>query len=340
MRGGMPSPAYAPAEASVVVLPAPTGVNSRWLALLVLAVTIALSGAATGYSASQLRRGPTDQAVRRAVPQDQHRPLSPARPTVSPAERLPVLVKRPIPITVAVDGGIRQVTTTSRNSSQALAQMGVIVGPADRVFPTAATPLWSGATVRVVRIERTFVTTRVTLPLTSVTMKDPTLPRGMVRTDPGRHGVKVQRFLNTVADGRLVSTTYLSQEVLRRSTPSVTRIGTKVLLASRGQFAGKEIMMMVATAYSPWCCKGVDNATAIGMRAGYGVVAVDPRVIPLRSKLYIDGYGYAIAGDTGGAIKGLRIDLGMDTLRAAKQFGRRGVRVYIIEKGKPKKKKA
>ncbi len=339
MRGGMPSPAYASADGSVVVLPASAGASSRWLALLVLAVTVALSGAATGYSASQLRHTPAVQTVRRVVPQVLHRPLTLARPTTPPADRLPVLVQRPMPVTLVVDGQVRQITTTARNSRQALAQAGVTIGPVDRVFPSAGTALWSGARVRVVRIERTFAVTRLPLPVPSVTKKDPTLPRGMVRTDPGRGGVKLQRFLHTFADGKLVSTTYLSQEVVRQSTPSVVRIGTQVLIASRGQFAGHEYMTMVATAYSPWCCRGVDNATAIGMRAGYGVVAVDPRVIPLRSRLYIDGYGYAIAGDTGGAIKGLRIDLGMDTLRAAKQFGRRAVRVYILEKGKPKKKK-
>lgn len=340
MRGGMPSPAYASADAFVAVLPAPAGASSRWLALLILALTVTLTGAATGYTASHFRGTPAVQTVRRAVPQAFGRPLTLVRPTAAPGDRLPALVHRPMPISVVVDGQVRQIQTRASNSRQALAQVGIILGPADRVFPSAATPLWSGARVRVVRIERKFAVTRVALPALSVSKKDPTLPRGMVRTDPGRHGVKVQRFLNTLADGKLVSTTYLSQEVVRQSTPTVTRIGTKVLLASRGQFAGKEYMAMVATAYSPYCCRGVDSATAIGMRAGYGVVAVDPRVIPLRSRLYIDGYGYAIAGDTGGAIKGLRIDLGMDTLRAAKQFGRRSVRVYIIEKGKPKKKKA
>lgn len=340
MRGGMPSPAYAQADAAVVVLPAPAGGSSRWLALLILTVTVALSGAATGYSASHLRRVPAVQAVRRAVPQVLHRPLTLVRPTVAPADRLPVLVQRPIPLNVAVDGQVRQITTTARTSRQALARMGVTLSSADRVFPSASTPLWSGARVRVVRIERKFTMTRIALPVPSLSKKDPTLPRGMVRVDPSRHGVKVQRFLNTFADGKLVSTTYLSQEVVRQSQPSVTRIGTKIILASRGQFAGHEVMTLVATAYSPYCCKGVDSATAIGLRAGYGVVAVDPRVIPLRSRLYIEGYGYAIAGDTGGAIKGLRIDLGMDTLRAAKQFGRRTVRVYIIEKGKPKKKRS
>jgi 3D (Asp-Asp-Asp) domain-containing protein len=243
-----------------------------------------------------------------------------------------------MPITVAVDGQLRRITTMARTSRQVLAQAGVSLGPADRVFPSPAISLWSGARVRVVRIEREFTTTRIPLPMPAVTRRDPTLPRGMVRTDPGRVGVKVQRFLTTFADGRLVSTTYLSQEVVRHGIPSVTRVGTRVLVASRGQFAGKEYMMLVATAYSPHCCRGVDSATALGLRAGYGVVAVDPRVIPLRSRLYIEGYGYAIAGDTGGAIKGLRIDLGMDTLRAARQFGRRGVRVYILEKGKPKRR--
>ncbi|MGQ0571923.1 MAG: 3D domain-containing protein, partial [Armatimonadota bacterium] len=76
--------------------------------------------------------------------------------------------------------------------------------------------------------------------------------------------------------------------------------------------------------------RGVDGTTAIGLRAGYGVVAVDPQIIPLRSILYIEGYGQAIAGDTGGAIKGHRIDLGFSTAREAYKFGRRPVRVYIL----------
>ncbi len=338
MRGGMPSPAYAAADGSVVLLATQTGASSRWLALLILAVTVALTGAATGYMASQLRATSAGQVVRRAVPQALHKPVSPTRPASASGDRPAAVVRRLMPITVAVDGRLRRVTTTAKTARQVLTQVGVSLRPADRVFPSAATALWSGARVRVVRIERKFTTTRIALPLPAVTRKDPTLPRGMVRTDQGRAGVKVQRFLSTFADGRLVSTTYLSQEVLRAGVASVTRVGTKVLVASRGQFVGKEYMNLLATAYSPYCCRGVDSATAIGLRAGYGVVAVDPRVIPLRSRLYIEGYGYAIAGDTGGAIKGLRIDLGMDTLRAAKQFGRRSVRVYILEKGKPRKR--
>jgi len=64
-------------------------------------------------------------------------------------------------------------------------------------------------------------------------------------------------------------------------------------------------------------CPGCDETTAIGLRAGKGVIAVDPSVIPLRSKLYIPGYGVAIAGDTGGSIKGNIIDLGFDDAKTA-----------------------
>ena len=66
------------------------------------------------------------------------------------------------------------------------------------------------------------------------------------------------------------------------------------------------------------------------------VLSVDPTVIPLGSKLYVQGlngaadYGYAVAADTGGAIKGNRVDLYMDTHSQALQWGRRDVRVYIL----------
>jgi 3D (Asp-Asp-Asp) domain-containing protein len=63
----------------------------------------------------------------------------------------------------------------------------------------------------------------------------------------------------------------------------------------------------------------------------YGVVAVDPRVIPLGTRLFVEGYGSAIAGDTGGAIKGNRIDLCFNSDDEAEKVGRRTVRVLILE---------
>src|ERR1700679_3760653 len=90
-------------------------------------------------------------------------------------------------------------------------------------------------------------------------------------------------------------------------------------------------MTMIATAYTPHCRDGCTGITAMGQRAGRGIVAVDPRVIPLGTRLYIPGYGNALAGDTGGAIVGKRIDLGMETEIEALQWGRRTVTVYVLQ---------
>ena len=57
---------------------------------------------------------------------------------------------------------------------------------------------------------------------------------------------------------------------------------------------------------------------------------MDPRYIPLGTRLYIEGYGHAVAGDTGSAIKGNRIDLGQDTRYSAEKVGRRSVVVHIL----------
>lgn len=94
--------------------------------------------------------------------------------------------------------------------------------------------------------------------------------------------------------------------------------------------SGRKVLTMIATAYCP-LEPGLDYGTASGMRAQRGVVAVDPRVIPLGTRLYVDGYGYAIAGDTGSAIKGNRIDLCFDTLEEVYVFGWRLVTVRILD---------
>ena len=87
-------------------------------------------------------------------------------------------------------------------------------------------------------------------------------------------------------------------------------------------------MIFEATAY---CYTG--NRTATGTWPSRGTIAVDPEVIPLGSKLYVEGYGEGIAEDTGGAIKGEIIDLYMEDRNEALSWGRRQVEVRIIEEG-------
>ena len=109
-------------------------------------------------------------------------------------------------------------------------------------------------------------------------------------------------------------------------------------IIKRGTSRCKKVLNMTATAYTA----GFESTgkrpgdrgygiTATGTKARHGTVAVDPRVIPLGTKLYVDGYGYATALDTGGAIKNNKIDLFYDKLSDAKKFGRRNITVYVLD---------
>ncbi len=107
-----------------------------------------------------------------------------------------------------------------------------------------------------------------------------------------------------------------------------TKIVWKTLDTPDGEIRYWKKMRVYATHYDSHCL-GCNEWTAIGMRAGKGVIAVDPKVIPLRSKVYVPEYGTAVAGDTGGAIKGNIIDLGFDDARIA-GWTARFVDIYLL----------
>lgn len=107
-----------------------------------------------------------------------------------------------------------------------------------------------------------------------------------------------------------------------------TKIVWKTLQTPDGEIKYWKKMRVYATHYDSRC-PGCNDWTAIGMKAGKGVIAVDPSVIKMRSQVYIPGYGKAVAGDTGGAIKGNIIDLGFDDARTA-GWSARYVDIYLL----------
>ncbi len=244
-----------------------------------------------------------------------------------------VIVRRAVPATITVDGRQLHVRSAASTVADTLQRAGIEVGPLDRVIPFLETPLTPNVAIRVVRVVSRTVAERIELPSPITSSPDPTLPRGVVRiVQEGRLGLKERQFKVTLVDGKVVRRELVNEQIVRPALERVVAVGSKVLVAKSGEFAGREYFDMVATAYSPYCCPGVGLRTAIGLQAGYGVIAVDPTIIPLGSYLYIPGYGQAIAGDVGGAIKGLRIDLGFATKHEAVRYGVRTVRVYVLTK--------
>ncbi len=266
-----------------------------------------------------------------------HDRLIPA-PTTPLGTGVAIEIRRAFPVTVLVDGGQRALMTAAATVDELIGdeENGLAVRPRDRVYPAPETALLPGATVRIVRIDTRIITKQERIPYGRVAKPDATLPRGMsLMAQAGRAGTRTRRIAVTTADGVVIDRQDIGTVMTLAPQDQILQVGTRRLFATRGEFEGKEIVHMEATAYAPWTGQGVNDVTAIGMKARYGVVAVDPRIIPLRSELFIEGYGRAIAGDTGGAIKGHRIDLCYNTAREAIRFGRRPVRVYILSSPPP-----
>lgn len=110
-------------------------------------------------------------------------------------------------------------------------------------------------------------------------------------------------------------------------------ISTSAFAATNTYKVAKEITVS-ASAYTFNCtrCSGI-TATGINLKKNPNlkVISVDPKVIKLGTKVYVPGYGYAIAGDTGGAIKGNKVDLYMTSRKAALNWGRKKIKIQILK---------
>ncbi len=172
----------------------------------------------------------------------------------------------------------------------------------------------------------------ITIPKKEVIKEDPETEAGQDTVESeGKDGQLVKVIKVTFFEGKEYSRELVSSE----TTPAEDKVikkGTKIVWRTldtpEGPVQYWKKMRVYATHYDSHCL-GCDEWTAIGMRAGKGVIAVDPRVIKLRSSVYVPGYGKAVAGDTGGAIKGNIIDLGFEDARTA-GWSARFIDIYLL----------
>ncbi|HLO98920.1 MAG TPA: 3D domain-containing protein [Fimbriimonas sp.] len=155
----------------------------------------------------------------------------------------------------------------------------------------------------------------------------------IVKAKEAKDGSITKVYKLTKVEGRVVSKDLVREERIEAQNATY-HIGRAGYQPSRGVSKFKKVrtMTMNATAYEPGPASNGKWAgtTALGIPPRYGIVAVDPRVIKLGSLLYVEGYGMAYAADTGGAIKGNRIDLCFATHAQVYAFGRKKVTVHIL----------
>lgn len=160
-------------------------------------------------------------------------------------------------------------------------------------------------------------------------------PGRLVKAQKGTPGAVIKTYEVFFKGGKPVAKHLLKTEKVEPS-PTIFAMGrsTSGYQSDRGSFIRHKVLTMSATAYDPSPAtigRGATGRTATGRKATYGVVAVDPRVIPLGTLVFVEGYGLALACDKGSAIKGNRIDLCFMSKRTADAFGRRQVRVHILK---------
>lgn len=235
------------------------------------------------------------------------------------------------------DGNKIQITEAAGETVGAvLKNLNIKLGADDVVTPGVNHETKPGMNIVIERVKKEVATKESEIPFEVKKEDDNTMFKGETKVVvKGEKGIKVDTVQYTYVNGEQVSTDILKSEIKKDAVTEVQKVGTKqtqVESALNGRKV-KRVLTMQATAYDPTA----GSRTAMGTRARVGAVAVDPRVIPLGSKLYIESadgfpsYGYATAEDTGGAIKGNRIDLFYATNAQALRFGRRNVKVYILE---------
>jgi len=242
-----------------------------------------------------------------------------------------ISVHRAIPVSVMYQGKTETVTTAKLTAGEVAAAMG-IANPNVKLIPGEDTPVTADMLIKVVAITESLVDRELPVLYPVMRQPDPTLEKGEERViEEGQDGQKRAKIKLIFEDGVQTSEQIVEEHVTAEPKAKVIQVGTRDMVeTSRGDLRFRRIERMEATAYLP-TDGGGHGITASGVPSRNGVVAVDPRVIPLGSRLFIPGYGLALAADTGGDIIGHRIDLCMEDESAAWRFGRRPVKVYVLD---------
>ena len=242
-----------------------------------------------------------------------------------------------IPITL-VDGGVRfELSVPPGTVLDLLRSTIYALGPLDRIENDLAAPLLPGTIVRVVRRTERVDVVEETISAPPIQQPDPELAVGETRLiAEGRDGRAERMYAVRVEDGVVLERRLLSETVLEAPVAATIAVGARPLVLETpfGAVAYSRSLNVLATYYTPATCGKTPDSptygiTATGARATRGVVAVDPRVIPLYSWLYIPGYGIAQARDVGSAIIGDHIDVAFDDGDGA-WWGRRYLTVYVL----------
>jgi uncharacterized protein YabE (DUF348 family) len=239
---------------------------------------------------------------------------SPSAPLVAGTQ---IEVRHAKAISLRTGASTRVIYTHQDSLRDALAEAGFALGAEDRVEPSLEALVANGMTARLVRVAGRTFTEKEPVQRKTVFKPDESLTGYTTRLVQGKDGVSVKEFQVVIEDGVERQRTLLKQYMEPETVDTVIYYpaSTGANGAPEGNYSVRETKRMWGTWYNAASSGKPETHASYGITASgrpvtRGIVAVDPAVIPLGSRLFIPGYGFAVAGDTGGGIVGDMIDLG------------------------------
>ncbi|HBV99241.1 MAG: hypothetical protein JL50_06715 [Peptococcaceae bacterium BICA1-7] len=239
-----------------------------------------------------------------------------------------VVIKRAYKITLIVDKEKTEFFSSADTVGDVLKEKMVALNTEDMVVPEAGTVLAENKEIKVVRVHTESQSIKAPIPYNTRRVPNPEISRGLSRTvSRGQNGQEMQTWKVTYHDGQEVSRELVERKQIANPVEQVLQVGTGQQVSRGGNnIRFREAKEVTATAYTY-----TGNNTANGTKPGYGTIAVDPGVIPYGTKMYIEGYGYGTALDKGSAIRGNKIDVFLESEKDARSWGRRKVKIYLLD---------
>ncbi|HEX2926479.1 MAG TPA: 3D domain-containing protein [Ruminiclostridium sp.] len=257
-------------------------------------------------------------------------------------------IKRAVPVSIKVDGRELDVKTYKDTVREVLKDNNIKVDSDDRfVGSQIGDKVVSNMNISIVRVEEKTLTETSSIPFRTVTKESNRLDKGVKNTvREGKEGVREKLFKVVYEDGKQTAKQLVKDFVATNPLNRIVEVGTVLnYKTSRGEtIRFSKVLDMKATSYTASFSDTGKNPgepgfglTATGARVRRGIIAVDPSVIPLGTRVYIEvpgraaDYGYAVASDVGGAIKGNKIDVYLESGSQVAAWGVRRVKVYVLK---------
>ncbi|MBN1313502.1 MAG: DUF348 domain-containing protein [Anaerolineae bacterium] len=247
--------------------------------------------------------------------------ISPPPGASIPDEGVEISIERAVPVTVVADGRLLPVRSFQPTVGALLSDLGLVPVGDDYALPDPDSPLPAGGQIRLVRVLEETLIEKSPLPFQTITVPDPDMELDQLHeVQPGFNGVLARQVQVRYEDGIEASRVVMGEWTDKQPQARIVAYGTQIVIrtvrSDRGNLKYWRQLHVLATSYSPSTAGDKKPGDArfglsgTGAPVTRGVIATDPRIIPLGTRLYVPGYGSGRALDVGGAVKGLRIDLG------------------------------